>query len=330
MASALPSAFVVGIVFSVVIGVSEGMTTRQNRTLPYDLRVQLKIAQSRQLREGPVSLQKCLAPGKLKFVHVMKSGGISVDAYLWCRCEHEVCSVSHHEGARAIGGVKSCEEPSVCTSHLPAFQQWHHCGPFMNAKTFTVLRDPVSRVLSFYNYMRFARPEDNYPGYLPYQNNNLTYILKSWGITDVDIGQPKETERGGCVVCAAQMSNAMVLRHFATRASMAAQQNWNMTAGVLAPPSDQAMYFQLSEAKRTLTRMDAIFVDMKSFKDAFERNDLLSAAGGPTYSSCEVPVANPTATKVEATEEDIHLIKKLNWADIELYSFALTLPHFRG
>lgn len=302
------------------------------QAVPYALRVADSINRARTFDEVNVDAHDsgtCLAPGQLKFAHVMKTGGLSVDAYLWCRCESEGCSVSHHEGGDGVGGDESCDKPSVCSSHAPPSRMYEQCGDFSNARVFTVLRDPVERVVSFYNYMRSARPEDNYPGYRPYKDNSLTDVLRSWGKIDLDFGQPRVNEMGGCVICAAQLYNAMVLRHFATDKSLAEQEKWNISAGVLVAPSRLHMEFQLAEAKKTLEHMDAIFLDMSTFKEAFERNDLLHPDGKPTTSTCDIPVVNPTSDKVDPTEEDLQLIRELNWADIELYNYAKTLPNVR-
>eukprot|EP00927_Polykrikos_kofoidii_P019736 TRINITY_DN1924_c0_g1_i1.p1 TRINITY_DN1924_c0_g1~~TRINITY_DN1924_c0_g1_i1.p1 ORF type:complete len:331 (+),score=45.99 TRINITY_DN1924_c0_g1_i1:105-1097(+) len=329
MAAAGPlAAFLFLLYFSVIC--KSAAVQVQARDAPFALRVAVQESHNRMLREGGVTLErKCLAPGKLKFVHVMKTGGLSVDGYLWCRCEHEGCSTSHHEGGDSIGGDTSCSTPTVCTSHLPSYRMFEQCGDFTAARVFTVLREPVSRVVSFYNYMRFPRPQDGFPGYSPYQENNLTAVLRAWGNTDLNLHQPYDPHLGGCTVCAAQLSNAMVLRHFVSPDSKAAQETWVKKAGVIQPPNAEAMVFQLEEAKKVIAGMDAIFADLGTFKEAFERNDLLLPGGGQTTSPCDVPTSNPTASKIDPVEEDIKLIKQLNWADIELYNYALTLPNLR-
>eukprot|EP00927_Polykrikos_kofoidii_P056523 TRINITY_DN50627_c0_g1_i1.p1 TRINITY_DN50627_c0_g1~~TRINITY_DN50627_c0_g1_i1.p1 ORF type:complete len:333 (-),score=37.05 TRINITY_DN50627_c0_g1_i1:120-1118(-) len=274
----------------------------------------------------------CKPPGLLKFAHVMKSGGLAVDTYLGCRCEQEGCSVSHHEGVDGMIGDPRCTVPSVCTSHHAPFRMWEECSKYANftrGRVFTVLRDPVERVLSFYNYMKYPRPGDRFPGYEPYQTRSLREVLLSWGVVDLNIGQPNTNEKGGCVICARQISNAMVLRHFATMASVAAQESWIKTGGILKPPTPAHMEYQLEQAKRTLSKMDAVFIGMKSFKEAFEKQDLLHPEGRPTSTTCNVPTVNPTGTKETPTPEELNLIRSLNWADIELYNFAKALPNAR-
>lgn len=306
----------------------------QARIAPYALRVADNISRDASLAEGlersPSS--NCVPPGLLKFAHVMKSGGLSVDAYLGCRCEREGCSISHHEGGDGIRGATDCGGPSVCTSHLPPYRMWEECAEqanFTQARVFTVLRDPVERVVSFYNYMKYARPEDRFPGYEPYKKRSLKEVLLSWGVEDLNLGQPNTNEEGGCVICSRQLSNAMVLRHFATDASVVAQERWSITAGVRRPPTPTDMVFQLEQAKKTLAKMDAVFLSMNTFKEAFERRDLLHPEGKATITDCEVPVVNPTSKKERPTEEEIKLIEGLNWADIELYKYAKTLPNVR-
>jgi len=299
---------------------------------PFALRLADNMTQARSHNEGATHVHgTCLPPGQLKYAHVMKSGGLSVDAYLGCRCEREGCSISHHEGGDALRGDLTCEEPTICTSHKAPFQMWEECtvGNFSQARIFTVLREPVARVVSFYNYMRDPRPADKWPGYKPYRKNSLMYVLQAWGKKDLNADQSKVLEEGGCVMCAAQLANAMVLRHFATKASIEEQASWNISGGVRFPPTRLSMVFALEEAKKALTKMVAVFLDIGTFKEAFERDDLLRPDLQSVSSECDVPLVNPTSKKKEPTEEEIELIKELNWADIELYNFAMTLPQAR-
>lgn len=310
------------------------VSIRSSLAVQAKLRVADNMSRALTIQEGfsTEAKSKCVPAGTLKFAHVMKSGGLSVDAYLGCRCASEGCSISRHEGGDGVIGESECGGPSVCTSHQPPFRMWEECAKdanFSSGRIFTVLRDPIERVLSFFNYMKYPRPEDHYPGYPPYKTRSLKEVLLSWSVVDLNINQPRTVAEGGCVMCAQQLSNAMVLRHFATNASMTAQESWTLTAGVRRPATPADMMFQLEQAKNTLSKMDAVFMSMSTFKEAFEKQDLLNPDGNAVSTSCDVPVVNPTGTKEEATAEELDLIKTLNWADIELYKFAQTLPNTR-
>merc|ERR1719356_2010237 len=62
---------------------------------------------------------ECRVPaGQVLFLHVMKAGGTSVDAFLACHCKRVGCSMKLSLGTYADRhGIKKCERPSVCSTH---------------------------------------------------------------------------------------------------------------------------------------------------------------------------------------------------------------------
>lgn len=269
---------------------------------------------------------QCLPPGRLIFAHVMKTAGLSVDDYLKCRCVESHCSIARNEGSRGIDGDSRCP-PAVCSAHYPVGEMGQICGrQFSNARVFTLLRDPVDRVVSLFHYVRTPRPEDNWVGFVPYMNKSLEQVLVAYGKEDWN-----NWRRGpgyDCSFCAKQLSNGMVLHHFASDRALALRSTWATTNGVLRVPRAKDLEEQLEEAKKVLERMDRIFFDVRNFKDYFESDDLLT--GGSSRSSCSFPHINPTKSfKAPPTERELQLIYDLNSADIELYEYAKKLPNAR-
>merc|ERR1719238_1585943 len=94
-----------------------------------------------------------------------------------------------------------CSRSSICTVSDP---NRFPCHGFENAKVFSILRDPVDRVWSFYNYLR--------PMYKPYQQYTLDWILEN---DHVDL-ETNLTEGEKCMFCAKQLKNAMTEVHFSS------------------------------------------------------------------------------------------------------------------
>lgn len=156
------------------------------------------------------TLEKCLPPGKLIFQHVMKTGGLSMDKFLSCACSDQpsgACTIrvkNNHWVDVIPRSFESECAPSICTTHFPATETAQVCGAeFAGATWFTTIREPVSRVWSFYNYLR--------RWYKPYNFLSLKDILQNYSKVDLNHGLP-ETEQ--CAHCAQQLSNAMAAHHY--------------------------------------------------------------------------------------------------------------------
>jgi len=258
----------------------------------------------------------CLPPGALIFVHVMKTGGIAVNELLTCRCQLEGCAVHMSDLHLDAYGYGQCE-PSVCSMHAQESSASSVCGSsFADARRFTVLREPVERVWSFFNYLR--------RWYRPFQERSLTSILENYG-EDLNAAL-NETERQ-CTFCRQELANAMVVRSFSSAHEDAGSR----------PLSRSELSLALEEAKRTLRSMDAVFLfaDLGRFPELFGSVPELFPTrrrGSPAASSaigdCRWSRQNPS--NYSQQWPDLHLeelIEERNWADVELYNYALTLPN---
>jgi hypothetical protein len=165
---------------------------------------------------------------------------------------------------------------------------------------FTIIRDPVDRVWSFYNYLR--------RWYKPYQDHSLYDILLNYKTWDLNGGLPDNQK---CKHCHRQLSNAMVYGHFA-----------GPTEG-------------LKGAKQVLKNMSMI-IDIRR---AGEVPALLSQHGllpeskwlsGQT--SCHMPHRNPSQYGCgnQPDTKTKELITYHNQLDALLHDFALALPSYIG
>lgn len=253
-------------------------------------------------RIWPLSTEQCLTPGKLIFQHVMKTGGLALERFFRCTCEERpsgLCSIrikaNHWAHTTQPEGYASECIPSICSTHSAPTDTDEACGAeFANASRFTTIRDPVSRVWSFYNYLR--------RWYKPYIQYTLKDILQNYHNVDLNIGL-QESEQ--CFHCHQQLSNAMAAHHY---------------AGVGA-------------ADEVLARMSAI-IDLGRLGDFPEISkkfalfpEHLSLSGS---TECTVEHIEPTnySLGTHPDPETAELIAQHNAEDITLYEYVQALPQY--
>eukprot|EP00448_Togula_jolla_P029490 CAMPEP_0170620762 /NCGR_PEP_ID=MMETSP0224-20130122/28231_1 /TAXON_ID=285029 /ORGANISM="Togula jolla, Strain CCCM 725" /LENGTH=333 /DNA_ID=CAMNT_0010946957 /DNA_START=39 /DNA_END=1040 /DNA_ORIENTATION=+ len=245
----------------------------------------------------------CLPAGKVIFVHVMKTGGLSVDAFLRDACtENPVaqCSLRRHDGARGLQGNTNCHKPSICTSHESMLGALDVCGDeFRDAVYFTVLRDPVSRVWSFYNYIS--------RWYKPYQTMTLIEVYDA-------IRAGKDLNEGlrndeMCHHCEMQLKNAM------------SNHSFEQPDGALSQWKDQLRSLQLILDISSLDRFGELTAQAKLFPE-------LRALSSPTEVAMLHENSVPSRWGEHPDWMTEQCIRDWNQQDVELYEFAKTLPNF--
>lgn len=261
----------------------------------------------------------CLPAGKLVFAHVMKTGGLLVDAFFNCRCEQtRACSVLHADGEKDTLGTQRCTSPSICTMHRGISNLNERCGSYFTSKPrmFTVLRDPIERVWSFYNYLK--------RWYTPYQEMDLAMIYQRLG-EDLNEGLAAGT---GCLFCAGELTNAMTIRYFCADQALCEplEGQDSVTEDILG----QA----LAQSKKVLAQMDSIFLtqDLDYFDLMFNADRRLFPELTDVVrdqNSCQVSkVINHTPNKTALSNHTvINWISAKNRADILLYKYAWALPN---
>jgi len=274
-------------------GISQTSRTTQNRS-------RADLTKSGELQSG----EQCLPPGRLIFQHVMKTGGLSLEKFLKCSCSERpngLCTIriaANHWGntAQPKGYGSECP-PSICSTHSPPTETDEACGPeFANAKRFTTIREPVSRVWSFYNYLR--------RWYKPYIQYTLKEILQNYSHVDLNEGLP-ETDQ--CLHCHQQLSNAMAAHHYA---------GVGTAKQVLASMGAIIDLGRLSDFPRISTKF-ALFPEH------------LSLSG-----STECTMAHKEATFYPLGRHPDHetavLIAQHNVEDLKLYEYVRTLPQYES
>lgn len=254
---------------------------------------------------------ECPASGQLYFAHIMKDGGSSVGKYLECICEEANCNVFHAEAGHDRDHSEC--DPSVCTGHTPVMSPPAACGSsFEKAAAFTLVRNPIDRVYSFYTYYRYTRKFE-------YFQKSLLEILQ-----DLESCQEHATKflcqefHNGMM--GKYLSNSMTIDMSKEDDPDELAQSWN-TIGL-------ANVTNLEKAQEALGKLDAVFLteDATNFPTLFEKSGLPFSEYGQ---KCEFLHRNGKVCEdCAATDEELQLIKKINWLDMRLYNYAATLPNF--
>eukprot|EP00928_Gymnodinium_smaydae_P097337 TRINITY_DN87_c1_g1_i1.p1 TRINITY_DN87_c1_g1~~TRINITY_DN87_c1_g1_i1.p1 ORF type:complete len:352 (+),score=62.09 TRINITY_DN87_c1_g1_i1:64-1056(+) len=253
---------------------------------------------------------ECLPEGQLVFIHIMKTAGLSVDQFLARSClEHPsaLCAVRRYDGTRGIEGSPKCaSKPSICTIHkgMIYVADAHVCGPaFKRAKFFTLLREPITRIWSYYNYIASK-------GFKTFRERTLKSILANYGNEDLNEGL---SEKDRCGWCPLELAHSITHQWFCAHRSHCKKTT-------------------LGESKELLRRVDAV-IDVAAVERfpqiAKERKLFLQHPSLSGNTSLTVRSINRNKNYSSGSlpdEETIQLITSLNRDEVKLYRYAKTLP----
>jgi len=258
--------------------------------------------------------KSCKPAGKLYFAHVMKDGGESVNDYFQCLCEKHECSIVHSEGpVHYKAGVESCE-PSICTSHGMVDERAENCGSsFKKAPVFTVMRSPVSRIVSLYHFHRDL-------GHDFCVKNTLWQVLQ---IVEAKVNG--NTTEG----LDHEWSEAMVDWYFANGETISLvygdESQLAKLPAAMKGTMQSATGRDLIRAKEIVKGFTAIFLTdkLEEFPKLFGKSSLFFS--WMEQGTCELGHVGAASNYPDPSKKEVELIEKLNWADIELYKYAKTL-----
>lgn len=185
------------------------------------------------------------------------------------------------------------------------------CGSeFSNASSFTVLREPLGRLFSLYNYYA---DENSLGGYS--LNNFGTFASLLRGV-----------KNGSLNTYATRLfSNDMVKTWFSPNPPSVGKHLSDVAANLLF----DATVDDLEKSKQTMHQLDAVFFteQLSTWKDDFGKSGLpLSqyAWDSTLFHSNERSCVDCADAP---TEEEASLVNELNSLDAKLYEFAKTLPN---
>jgi len=258
---------------------------------------------------------KCQDPGQLLFMHVQNSGGSSVEKFLGCKAKRNQAGFKLHLGEDPKKdyslGEDKCTTPTVCASKGRYVDRTTHCGQEFHApKAFTVMRDPVERVFSFYNQAKFEN-----------HNKASKFVFPEIDQMLWDCVNGKKAGREPIDDMCKGMVNHMTFHTFA-----------KSDHPYDHPYTHGASQELIKAAKSTMANLNAIFfmddLTASKFPTLFERTGLLNSAHETekdhkckmehekwTHCPREVCKSKPTAEEREAIEQ-------YNNMDMALYEYA--------
>lgn len=296
-----------------------------------EMRRQRLYAQSGSVNVTRAMPSGCTSAGARETRIFMQVYGVPQRAmadYIECLCHYgEHCRVVRDAGPKferlkgaslkreqGDDATNSCQ-PKVCTTSSD-FERvaWSgRCGSeYRDAPVFTMLREPILRVYSFYMHMQ--------RWYLPYRKQTLDEVLQAIGKKDLNDGLPKEEM---CRFCEAQLSNAMTLNYFCGLGAHECQRLQKQALN--ATPADMAR--ALDAAKELMSKkLSTVFLEKnnKGFMDNFRAIPALLPAQR-TEQQCRFQPGRlePPLSIFSLPDQTVALITQRNAADMALYSHVL-------
>jgi len=224
-----------------------------------------------------------------------------VDEFLACKAKRNIAGFKLSLGdVHLYEGDKTCTQPSICSTHGEWRNRVELCGKAFEQpmKVFTVVREPVDRVWSMYNYQKAKDYEDS--------GNEFPPIDQM--LSDCHHGKGYE------FMCQAMM-NHVTLQSLAKVDDLSYNVTYNKT--------------YIEDAKDVMSQLDAVMLmdDFETFTDAFDKSDVFNDNREPdTFKEeCALEHANPTDCTVctdEPTPYQRKMIEENNQMDIALYKHA--------